>query len=43
MNFKVPLFALGCELAALYGLFKPYHGRKYEALIENAWQHGASF
>lgn len=39
---KAPLFALGCELAALYGIFKPYHGRKYEALIENAWQQGSS-
>lgn len=40
---KAPLFALGCELAALYGIFKPYHGRKFEAMIENAWQHGANF
>jgi len=40
---KAPLFALGCELAAVYGIFKPYHGRKFEAIIENAWQEGASF
>ena len=39
---KAPLFMLGCELAAIYGIFKPYHGRKFEALIENAWQCGAS-
>lgn len=39
---KAPLFALGCELAAIYGIFKPYHGRKFEALIENAWQQGVS-
>jgi hypothetical protein len=40
---KAPLFGLGCELAAIYGIFKPYHGRKCEALIENAWQQGASY
>lgn len=39
---KAPLFALGCEFVAIYGIFKPYHGRKFEALIENAWQQGAS-
>lgn len=40
---KAPLFAFGCELAAIYGIFRPYHGRKFEALIEKAWQQGASY
>ncbi len=40
---KAPLFALGNELAAIYGLFKPYHARKFEAIIEKAWQQGASY
>jgi hypothetical protein len=40
---KAPLFMLGCELAAIYGIFKPYHGRKYEAMIERAWQQGSSY
>ncbi len=40
---KAPLFALGCELTAIYGLFKPYHARKFEAIIEKAWQQGASY
>lgn len=40
---KIPLFALGAEIAALYGIFKPYHGRKFEARIEKAWESGASY
>lgn len=40
---KAPIFALGCEFAAIYGIVKPYHGRKFEAMIENAWQRGASY
>lgn len=40
---KAPLFAVGCEIAAIYGIFRPYYGRKFEAFIENAWQHGASY
>jgi hypothetical protein len=40
---KAPLFGVGCELAALYGIVKPHHGRKYEGLIENAWQQGVSY
>lgn len=40
---KSPVFALGCEAAAIYGIFKPYHGRKFEAKIEKAWQQGASY
>lgn len=40
---KAPLFGLGAELASLYGILKPYHGRKFESLIENAWECGASY
>ncbi len=40
---KAPIFGLGCEIAALYGTLKPYHGRKYEAMIERAWQAGISY
>lgn len=40
---KAPIFGLGAELAALYGIVRPYHGRKWEALIENTWQNGASY
>ncbi len=40
---KAPIFAIGCDLAAIYGIFRPYHGRKFEALIEHAWQQGASY
>lgn len=40
---KAPLFALGCELASICGVFKPYHGRKFEALVEKAWQNDASY
>ena len=40
---KSPVFALGCEAAAIYGIFKPYHGRKFEAKVEKAWQQGASY
>ncbi|MBS0604326.1 MAG: hypothetical protein JSS60_04720 [Verrucomicrobia bacterium] len=40
---KAPFFGLGCELAALYGVVKPFHGRKIEAMIEKAWQNGASY
>ncbi len=40
---KAPIFGLGVELAALYGVAKPFHGRKFEALIENAWKKGASY
>ena len=40
---KAPLFMLGCELAAIYGIFRPYHGRKYEAILEHFWQRGVSY
>jgi hypothetical protein len=40
---KAPIFMVGAELAAIYGIFKPYHGRKFEAMIEKAWQNGVSF
>ena len=40
---KIPIFSLSVELAAIYGMVKPYHGREFEALIEKAWQRGASY
>ncbi len=40
---KAPLYLIGAEFAAIYGIFKPYHGRKFEAAIEKAWQNGASY
>jgi hypothetical protein len=40
---KAPIFGLAAEFASIYGIFRPYHGRKIEALIENAWQQGASY
>lgn len=40
---KAPIFFLGAELAVIYGIFRPFHGRKIEAIIEHAWQQGASF
>jgi hypothetical protein len=40
---KGPIFGLGTALAALYGTVKPYHGRVFEALMEKAWQQGASY
>jgi hypothetical protein len=40
---KAPIFGLGAELASIYGIFKPYHGRKIEATIERAWQQGVSY
>lgn len=40
---KSPFFAIGCQLTAIYGIFKPFHARKFEAMIENAWQNGVSF
>jgi hypothetical protein len=40
---SAPIFGLGVEVAALYGIFKPYHGRKFVAMIEKAWHKGASY
>ena len=40
---KAPIFTVGCEIAALCGIVKPYHGRRYEAMIEHAWQNGVSY
>lgn len=40
---KAPPFGCGAVLAGLYGILKPFHGRKIEAMIENAWQKGVSF
>ncbi len=38
-----PLFAVGCLVAALYGIAKPYHGRKIVAIFEKAWENGLSY
>ncbi len=40
---KAPFFGFLAILAGLYGIPKPFHGRKIEAVIENAWQNGISF
>jgi hypothetical protein len=40
---KVPIFTIGCEIAAIYGIIKPYHGRRFEAMMEHAWQNGISY
>jgi hypothetical protein len=40
---KTPIFSLGAQLTCVYGTFRPYHGRKFEAMIEHAWQQGASY
>lgn len=40
---STPIFALGVELAALYGIFDQYQGRKWVAAVEHAWQKGASY
>ncbi len=40
---KAPIFGFSAELAGLYGIFKPYHGKKFESQIEHAWQQGASY
>ncbi|MES2122423.1 MAG: hypothetical protein V4492_06570 [Chlamydiota bacterium] len=39
---RIPLFAVGVELGALYGIVRPFHGRKIFAMIENAWHKGVS-
>lgn len=40
---KSPFLAIGCEIAAIYGIFKPFHGRRGVQLLELAWQNGVSF
>jgi hypothetical protein len=40
---KAPIFGLVAELASISGIFKPYYGRMIEAIIEQAWQQGASY
>ncbi|HKZ00305.1 MAG TPA: hypothetical protein VJ112_03965 [Rhabdochlamydiaceae bacterium] len=39
---KSPLFALGIEFAAIYGIFDPFRGRALEAKIEQIWQNNVS-
>lgn len=40
---KAPFYLIAAEFAAIYGIFKPYHGRRLEAAIEKAWQNGTSY
>lgn len=40
---STPFYAVGVELAALYGTFDQYRGRKWVAAIEHAWQNGVSY
>jgi hypothetical protein len=40
---SAPIFGLGVELAALYGIFSPYEGRELIAKIEYAWHDGKTF
>jgi hypothetical protein len=40
---KAPIFGFWAILTGLYGIPKPYHGRKIEAIIERAWENGISF
>ena len=40
---KSPLFALGIEFAAIYGIFDPFRGRAIEAKIEHAWQNNVLY
>jgi hypothetical protein len=37
---SAPLYALGLELAAIYGLFSPFEGRKLFTAIEDHWCSG---
>ena len=40
---KSPLFALGIEFAAIYGILDPFRGRAIEAKIEQIWQNNVSY
>lgn len=40
---KAPLFGLGMEFAAVYGLVKPFHARYAVQKIEHAWYCGVSY
>ncbi len=40
---KCPIFGLGVELSAIYGIFRPYFGRKFVGKLENAWLGGISY
>jgi hypothetical protein len=40
---KAPIFGFGIEVAALCGIFKPFHARHFEAIIERIWQQGVSY
>jgi len=34
---RSPLYAVGMEIASLYGMFSPYEGRKWIGKIESSW------
>ncbi len=40
---KAPIFGLGCQIAAIYGILKPFHGRAAAGKCANALQNGVSF
>ena len=40
---KCPIFGLGVELSAIYGIFRPYFGRKFVGKLEHAWLNGISY
>jgi hypothetical protein len=40
---SAPFYSLALSFSALIGIFIPYEGRKYFALIENHWHSGASY
>ena len=40
---STPFYAVGVELAAVYGIFDQYQGRKWVAAIERSWQNGVSY
>lgn len=40
---KIPVFSSGIELAAFYGIFHPYQGRRMGAAIESAWHGGIDY
>ncbi len=40
---KCPIFGLGVELGAIYGIFRPNFGRKIVGKLEHAWLNGISY
>ncbi len=39
---RAPVFAIGIQLASLFGIFKPYEGRRLVAFLEEKSNYGAS-